>query len=481
MELSFEVGSYDSTIAFQWAPEEFLDDPYSRTPLATPDTTTVFTVFAEHSPTCRDTAEMRVTVYPDPPLVLRDTTVCLDSLVMISVPETYDTYLWSTGDTTDNIVFTADTSFLEIWLEVSLHGCYARDTFKVYAEDCTPPCTLSVLAFGDTAVCMGDTVYLSAEASGYEGLVEWRWMPDDAVLYPDSANTPVIAGSVTDFSVIAMFNTDCIDTGYVSIEIYPDPIFLIEDTTVCLGDTIRIYAEGDYDSYLWSDSTTENSLEIICDFDSALYWIEVSQMGCTARDTFIIITMPCPVFECSLSVMAFSDNDTICIGDTLWLYALTELGIEPVEFEWRPQVLVEWPYEDTTMAFPPRDTFFTVTAQDDSGCVDIDTVFVYVMPCEDSCFIHPKPFTPNGDGINDRCKFEYPGMRHDLGTVYLYTLDNVFVRELVNGDVDEPTQDGTILWDGRDERGRLMQNNPYLYIVRVGDRTVCRGVVYIAR
>ena len=96
------------------------------------------------------------------------------------------------------------------------------------------------------------------------------------------------------------------------------------------------------------------------------------------------------------------------------------------------------------------------------------------------CFAHPQPFTPNGDNINDYAKFEYPGMHRNNGILYIYTLENEFVRELQNGEVyDSPK--GIIYWDGKDGYGRLMQNGVYLYIVRDEGGTKCKGTIYLAR
>ena len=96
------------------------------------------------------------------------------------------------------------------------------------------------------------------------------------------------------------------------------------------------------------------------------------------------------------------------------------------------------------------------------------------------CFAHPQPFTPNGDGINDFAKFEYPGMHRDNGILYIYTIENEFVRELQNGEVfDSPK--GTIYWDGKDGYGRLLQNGVYIYLIRDEGGTKCKGTVYLAR
>ena len=97
-------------------------------------------------------------------------------------------------------------------------------------------------------------------------------------------------------------------------------------------------------------------------------------------------------------------------------------------------------------------------------------------------FLHraPTPFSPNGDGINDYCKFEYPGMSEDNGVVSIYSLDNTLLREVRNGDVQYSSK-GTITWDGRDIGGNVVNNGVYVYIIKTDNKIICNGTVYVAK
>ncbi len=91
-----------------------------------------------------------------------------------------------------------------------------------------------------------------------------------------------------------------------------------------------------------------------------------------------------------------------------------------------------------------------------------------------SCNVHPNPFTPNGDGINEEAKFEYPkqGTYSSQTTIKVYDLQNRLVKE-ISGDIRA--------WDGKDENGRLMPRGVYVYIVLQQGEVICKGTVYLAR
>ena len=80
----------------------------------------------------------------------------------------------------------------------------------------------------------------------------------------------------------------------------------------------------------------------------------------------------------------------------------------------------------------------------------------------------PRVFTPNGDGINERTELSFSVFRmqgpgaFDAGVYDLAgrrVRDLAFVRPRASGE-------HLIPWDGRDDRGELLE--PGLYLVRVG-------------
>ncbi len=135
-----------------------------------------------------------------------------------------------------------------------------------------------------------------------------------------------------------------------------------------------------------------------------------------------------------------------------------ELGHKAITF---PGGELKIPCEEPDTTEP--DTTEPDTTQHDTTEGDADK----------ECLAHPKPFTPNGDGINDNVKFEYPGIGTTVATVDIYTLDNELVVELEGS--------GIIRWDGRDSEGRMMGNGIYLYLLETDGQVICSGTVYLAR
>ena len=81
--------------------------------------------------------------------------------------------------------------------------------------------------------------------------------------------------------------------------------------------------------------------------------------------------------------------------------------------------------------------------------------------------IHPNPFTPNGDGINDEVTFSFSVFKifgQKTVEVAIYDVSGRRVREL-----EETREVGSgryeMVWDGRDEGGRMVR--PGMYVIRI--------------
>src|SRR5690606_12590661 len=86
---------------YEWKPAEFLDDHTSPEPIATPDTTTIFTVYGWEGSCPPDSHKIRVTVHPKPVVSAgADRTIIAGKSVMLNIAGTgMHTFLWSPGET----------------------------------------------------------------------------------------------------------------------------------------------------------------------------------------------------------------------------------------------------------------------------------------------------------------------------------------------------------------------------------------------
>ena len=88
---------------------------------------------------------------------------------------------------------------------------------------------------------------------------------------------------------------------------------------------------------------------------------------------------------------------------------------------------------------------------------------------------YPRVITPNGDGVNDRAFFFFE-TTDAAANGKIYDLNSAFITSLKPG----PVQDASLVWDGKDDRGRVVPMGVYLYKVTVGNESVT-GTIVVAR
>ncbi|PIZ15859.1 hypothetical protein COY52_08680, partial [Candidatus Desantisbacteria bacterium CG_4_10_14_0_8_um_filter_48_22] len=87
----------------------------------------------------------------------------------------------------------------------------------------------------------------------------------------------------------------------------------------------------------------------------------------------------------------------------------------------------------------------------------------------------PNPFSPNGDGINDRVEIRFDNPGTEEVEFFVFDLTGTTVRTDVY-----PAGTASIFWDGRDEGGRVVEGGAYIWQVEMGTRAV-NGVVVVAK
>lgn len=90
--------------------------------------------------------------------------------------------------------------------------------------------------------------------------------------------------------------------------------------------------------------------------------------------------------------------------------------------------------------------------------------------------VSPVVFTPNKDGINDFVLFNCMGA--GKLEIKIYDTLGTIVRYIVDSDV---TSGNSVVWDGHDENGRLLETGLYVYNVYLSGRTVSSGTLMSAK
>lgn len=295
-----------------------------------------------------------VSVSP-PPLVFlgNDTAICNGNSVSLHSLFSYPTavtYQWSTGATSASINVTTSGTY---WLKVTRSGCSTTDTINV-----TVLAVPLVNIGSDTAFCIGNSITLtSAQPSGYT--YQWNTGSTASSIVVSSTGTYWLR--VTDV---------CSATDTIHITVSPPPVVeLGPDTTSCNGLPISLSSSVVYTSpsYLWSTGATSSGISVTI---NGLYWLQVTQGGCSARDSIVV--------NIRYDTLHLYNRDTaICAGQVVQVFAGANPG---ATVQWLP-----------TAGISASTTLNTLITPDTSAMYH---VYVYLPGCPaltDSFFLDLQP------------------------------------------------------------------------------------------
>ncbi|QHL88453.1 T9SS type B sorting domain-containing protein [Nibribacter ruber] len=202
-----------------------------------------------------------------------DRVLCAQDPLTLGTAQAGASYKWSTGATTATISPAVSGTY---WQEVTINGCTSRDEVNVLFNP------LPVVNLGpDVTLCLGKTKLMSVERPN----ATYRWQ--------DGSTLPTF--TVTEqgtywVDVTNEFNCTTRD----EIKVYyltPPTIELGNDTTLCYGDVLTIGKELPDVTYLWSDGSTNATLDVT---KPGTYRVTVSlQDICIESDILTIKTKDC--------------------------------------------------------------------------------------------------------------------------------------------------------------------------------------------
>ncbi|WP_296317490.1 Ig-like domain-containing protein [Winogradskyella sp. UBA3174] len=158
-----------------------------------------------------------------------------------------DSYLWSTGETSQNIIV-SPLSTTDYSVTVTLGEEQSSDVVTVFVD----PNPNVVIVNGESLdILSGDFITLSAS-----GANNYEW--NNGATQPNIAISP---SETTVFEVRGYIN-DCYDDKNITINVYePVTAYAGENVLLCLDDSIVLTASGG-DEYLWSTGEITPSIEV---------------------------------------------------------------------------------------------------------------------------------------------------------------------------------------------------------------------------
>ena len=273
-----------------------------------------------------------------------DTAICLGFSAMLNAAGG-NSYHWSNGaNSASNSVSPFLTTIYSV-TATDVNGCIDTDSVTVVVNQNT-----SAFAGMDTAVCVGfPAIFIASGGNTY------HW--SNGVNTADITVTP---DSTTIYSVIVTDANGCIDSDSVTVTIYPNTLNVSNDTSVCLGHSSTLFATGG-NTYHWSNGI-DSATNIVSPVLTTIYSVTVTDLnGCIECDSVTVLV--------NQNTSANAGNDTsICLGLSALLNATGG-----TTFHWNNGVNAAY-----NSVFPVSTAIYSVTATDNNGCSDTDSVIVTV-------------------------------------------------------------------------------------------------------
>ncbi|MFZ1332395.1 MAG: PKD domain-containing protein [Flavobacteriales bacterium] len=448
-----------------------------------PTTTGDYWVEVENAGLCAGVDTVYVQFDPLPVLQLQDSTTCIANSVTLDAMNPGATYSWNTGENTQTLTVSQNSGIHTVTV-TSPEGCSIQESASVFFAP-----LVSVELGTVDAPCYGEVVTLDAGT-----------FPNAQYLWSTSSTDQAI--DVVDDAMIYLeiSNGYCTATDSVEVIFDPLPQIQLNDSILCIENTLVLDATNPACTYLWS--TGETTPTITVGVNSEVFSVVVTAPnGCNNSDQADITFIPSIILDLGLDSV-LCDMDTILFdatnpnGSYLWSDGSTNAGISITEstdlsvfvtngyctavdtvilqfipnpahvevtlidtcFE-DPRVVVtlegsvsgtlyDWSTGESTQDIQVTDFGeYVVMATNLPRCATVDTIVVREY-CPPRVFV-PNAFTPDNDGFNENF---FP-IGYNIRTVQFMIFDRWGER------IFRSVEDGNG-WDGR-VGGKLAKTEVY--------------------
>ncbi len=275
-----------------------------------------------------------------------DTSVCVGTGTSFDVTQPLMTYLWQDGST--NPTFTAP-GIGTYWVEITdTLGCTDRDS-------------IVVTNYPITQIDLGANTFFPCDSTQFTIVPNFT---NGTFLWQDgSTNSSFVANGVGQYWVDYQDINTCPSTDTIELIVpIPPTVFLGNDTTLCVGDSLVLDATQPQMTYLWQDGSTNATFTVK---NAGLYSVTVTDnLGCTGTD-FIQINVMQPT-------AVLRSDTTICFDANITLDAT------------QASMTYLWSTGETTPTISVNpDTSYWVEITDVFGCTDRDTFELSHHPVAD--------------------------------------------------------------------------------------------------
>lgn len=353
---SVTLSASNGTI-YAWAPAGTLNNPNISAPVATPASTTQYTVNITDANGCANRDTVTISVSPVVPTNAGSNfTICVGQSISLggspTAPLNVNSYQWSPAAGLNNSTIAnpvaSPVSTTTYVLTTTSNTCNGNDVV-VISVNALPP----VSAGADISVCLGSTLTLTGS-----GAQTYVWNTGAT-----TTSLTALATSAATYTVTGTDANGCTRSDSAKVFIHALPVVSAGgNLSVCGGTTVTLSATG-AQTYLWSTGATATSITP-APTSTATYSVTGTDVnGCTNVDSVTVFTSPQPAVSAGADI-------SICIGSNA---TLTGSGAQTYL----------WNTGATTTGIsvaPTSSSTYSVTGTDVNGCTNVDTATVFVNP-----------------------------------------------------------------------------------------------------
>lgn len=321
----------------------------------------------------------------------------------------FDTYLWSTGDTTESIIVSNSGIYS---VTVTSSTCSASDTFSLVVY----PSPMPNLG-PDTGICFGQFITLNPGSFS-----SYVWNTGDT-----TATLLVSAGGIYSVDVDSGL---CSSSDTIAIAINPFPVVnLGVDTMLCPNTMLVLDATNPGALINWNTGDTTSFITVV---SPGTYHVLVNANNCIVEDS-----------------IAVAYSESIRLGpDTSLCTLLTGIRLDAGN----PGADYLWSTGESTQTILAEQPGWYWVTMNNEGCLLTDSIFIS-GELGGGVLYTPNAFTPNTDGLNEKFVPQGEGISNFNMLIFNRWGEKIF-----------ETNDFNSGWDGR-VKNELVPEGVYIYVI----------------
>ena len=362
---SVQLNAFGGT-SYSWFPTNGLSDPNISNPLASPETTTNYSVEIMDEDNCSVTRLIEVEVQSVNAFAGNDITICEGESAQLSATGG-KYYSWSNGNSLNNANISnpiasplVTTTYLVTVTDND--GCTGTDDVTVVVE----PAPFLDLG-GDLTLCHdeSETVDVRSFANIQGGVWSSESSALEGVLFNPAEEDPGIV-----FLNYSVTSNGCTIEKVKEVRILPKPaVTVIEDQEICKGESVQLSASGGV-TYEWFPKTNINNAyvfnPIVSPSITTFYTVEITDInGCKNTNSVEV--------DVNVPQTSIIPNTTICQGESIELYATGGNN-----YLWDNVASLSDARDNNPIATPSTTTTYTVQITNTRGCTTTESVEITV-------------------------------------------------------------------------------------------------------